>query len=168
MSTIAAGRYAKVSHLGPILRRPTPAGWIGSKAGLSADFVTIDASGYLDQACAAGAAVGANTKVGMLCTPIASTVAADSDDAKKVQYESPTEAAEIELQVVNESDTVLATNKNMLQDEFGLYRDSSGNYHASSGGANKKLVCVGVGRQFALTDTGGTMRFKVIDAQRLG
>ena len=115
------------------------AGWVGSKAGEPGHFVTVSATGYIDQAAAAAAAVGA-VRVGILTSKIASTVAADSDDALKARYRIPTQETEIELPLVTNSDVFITPANTHVGDLVGLYRRTPGDYAWDTNGTSHAKV----------------------------
>lgn len=136
------------------------AGWIGSKAGARGAFVQIDSSGYIDQAAAAGAAVSSTLDVGILHSDVASTVAADSTDALKVEYRIATDETFIELSLVNNSDTLVTVANTRVGEALGLYRLSTGEY-AADANASGHIYVTGV------NVTKGTVIGKLIEANRL-
>lgn len=119
----------------------TTAGWVGSKAGKRNDFCKVDASGYIDQAAAAGAVV-ATVRVGVLQNDVASTVAAASPEAKAVGYRQCTDDDEIEMAVITSGTsftTLVAPTAAMEGDLIGIARrattgeyvwDTTGNDYA--------------------------------------
>lgn len=109
---------------------PTPAGWVGSKAGARGNFVTVDASGYIDQAAAVSNAV-ATVRVGVLDTDVASTVAADSSDALDVTYRPLTDLDEITLPLITSGTSVVnfvTVANTRVGDLVGLARRTAGDY----------------------------------------
>lgn len=125
-----AVQVSVVSPMSDLFPKPTPAGWVGSKAGVHGDLVTIDSNGKIDQAVAAGNPVGATTKWAVLADDVASTVAAASDDALAVRYQPLTDQDRIEMQLVNNSDTVVTAAVTHVGDMVGFYRCSDGSYAA--------------------------------------
>lgn len=140
--------------------RGTALGWIGSKAGAKGDFVTVDSSGYIDQAAAAGAAVNTSLDLAILNNKIASTVAAAASAALATKMRIMHDDDTIELQVVTNSDTEVTVTTAMVGDAMGVYRLSTGDYAADTN-ATAHLICVGVNL------TRNTARFKLIEANRL-
>jgi hypothetical protein len=107
--------------------RPTQAGWVGSAAGSRGHFVKVDASGYIDHARAAGGAF-TPARVGVLNQDVASTVLADSDDAKLVHYAEINDGTEIELPLVTNSNTFVDPANTHIGDLVGLYRRTTGDW----------------------------------------
>lgn len=120
--------------------RISSAGWIGSAAGTHDDLITIDSNGFITEAVAAGNAVGSTTKVGFLGQDVASSVAAASAAALAVQFRAPQETTEVELSVVNNSDTLITPTAAMEGDTIGLYRRSTGEYVADTNGSTHLFV----------------------------
>lgn len=163
MAAAAAATCAVFDRSLPDTRSATQnggAGWIGSKAGARNAFITIDSNGYVDQAAAAGAAVSGTVDVGLLVDDVASTVAADSTDAKAVRYRIFTDETEIELPLVNNSDTFVTVLATRVGESLGIYRRSTGDY-AADANASSHLYVTGV------NVAKGTVRCKVIEANRL-
>ena len=136
------------------------AGWIGSKQGKRNEFVTIDSNGYSDAARAAGGALGATVDVALLHSDVASTVAADSDDAKKVEIRKLNERTIIELPMVNNSDTYVTVLNTRAGETLGLYRRTDGSWAADANGSSHFYVTgVDVAK--------GTVKGIIVEANRL-
>lgn len=118
----------------------TAAGWVGSKAGARNDVVTVDSNGYIDAARAAGGALTNTVNIAFLVTDVASTVAADSEEALDVQMRIPGEYTEVELPLVTNSDTFVTPTAAMQGDAMGLYRRTAGDWAWDSNGSGHGIV----------------------------
>lgn len=127
----------------------TTLGWVGSKAGARGAFVTVDSSGYIDQAAAASNAVS-TVRVGILVDDVASTVAAASTNALAVGYRPWTEDTEVELPLVTNSDTFITVTGAYVGDKVGIYRRTTGDYAFDTNGT-------GYGRIIRVNTTRGTV-----------
>lgn len=126
-----AVRVSIVSPHGARYPKTTNAGWVGSKAGVRGDLVTIDSNGKIDQAAAAGATVGTTVKLGILDTDIASSVAAASDEALAVKYQPIDDQMLLEVQLVTDveaAETALTAAAAHVGDMIGFGRLTDGGY----------------------------------------
>lgn len=146
--------------------KTTPAGWVGSLAGVRNDVITIDASGFITEAVAAGNPVGATTKIGILGDNIASTVAAASDTALQTMYRSPRDSTILEFAVVNNSDTLITPTAAMVGDKIGLYRLSA----AAPVSPNAYVADINGSTHFEVTDINlarGTVKGRITNTLAL-
>jgi hypothetical protein len=157
----------------PVLRRDgasrpridTKGKWVGSKLGLEGDLVTKDANGRYDQAVAAGANIGANTKIAFLGGKVAATVAADGQ-APPVEKLGDDEL--LELQAVDGAGAAVATTQAMEGDTLEIKRLASGQYAVdTSATANAKVEVIGVSPRYGLGEVGGYLLCRVLPAARL-
>jgi len=141
------------------------AGWVGSKAGSRNHIVTIDSSGRLDQAAAAGAVITPPAAgLGILVNDIASTVAVDSEEALDVQFRRPTDSMRLELALITSGTsftTLVAPTATRVGEIIGLARRTEGEYVADTTGTDLfKVTKVNVTR--------GTVKGYILHTYRIG
>jgi hypothetical protein len=138
--------------------------WVGTKAALEGDLLTIDANGRFDQAVAAGANVGAATKLAFCNQTILSSEAANfTMSAEKFSDENL-----IELQAVDAAGAVVATAQAKKGDQQEIRRCANGQYAVDTAtSANAKVEIVGISPRYPVGEVGGYYLCRVLAAARV-
>lgn len=161
MAAAVAPIFSISDRVSPFVLK-SPAGWIGSKAGLHNDFCFFDANGFIDEAAAAGAVISAK-RLGLLGQDIGSGVAAASAEALAMQVRIPGDNTQVEMSLLTSgsSFTTLVTPANTnIGDPMGVARRSTGEYCWDTTGTDMGVIQgVNVAR--------GTVTGTILPAQRL-
>ncbi len=160
MAAAVAPIFQVAGRFSPIQK--TPAGWVGSKAGSRNHFVTVDASGFIDQAAAVTNAV-ATVRVGLLNNDVASTVAQSSTEALGVSYRQLTDETYIELPLITSGTSLVnfvSVANTRVGDLVGLARRTAGDYCWDTTGTDyAKVISADAAR--------GTLTCVVLSTMRL-